>query len=171
MVTKLQRTQYLWTHYSTTNPLRHYYKRRPYYWLWQKIEIPVKRAKNSCGSTSVVCSFTRSQCTVQVLYKNHVEFLQIKWSRDLLHCKPIPCNDYRNLPGYWSCKDYRVLKQPLKPCSMNWQFPVQITGTRATISMLLKQGKKCNQNRRKLYSVNSFPVMTTGISLCTNSTL
>ena len=24
---------------------------------------------------------------------------------------------------------------------MNWQFPVQITGTRATISMLLKQGK------------------------------
>ena len=54
---------------------------------------------------------------------------------------------------------------------MNWQFPVHITGTRATISLLLKQGKKCNQNRRKLYSVNSFPVMNTGISLCTNSTL
>ena len=27
---------------------------------------------------------------------------------------------------------------------MNWQFPVHITGTRATISMLLKQGNKCN---------------------------
>ena len=36
--------------------------------------------------------------------------------------------------------------------------------------MLIKQGKKCNQNRRKLYSVNSFPVMTTDISLCSNST-
>ena len=48
---------------------------------------------------------------------------------------------------------------------MNWQFPVHITGTRATISMFLKQGKKCNQNRRKLYSVNSFPAMTTGICL------
>ena len=44
-------------------------------------------------------------------------------------------------------------------------FPVHITGTRAEISMLLKQGKKCNQNRRKLYYVNSFPVMTAGISL------
>ena len=70
-----------------------------------------------------------------------------------------------------SCKGKRVLKLPFKPCSMNWQFPVHITGTRATISTLIKQGKKCNQNRRKLYSVNSFPVMTTGISLCSNSTL
>ena len=44
---------------------------------------------------------------------------------------------------------------------MNWQFPVYITGTRATISILLKQEKKCNKNGRKLYSVNSFPVKTT----------
>ena len=29
---------------------------------------------------------------------------------------------------------------------MNWQFPVHITGTRATISMLLKQGKN-NEKR------------------------
>ena len=54
----------------------------------------------------------------------------------------------------------------ISACSMNWQFPVHITGTRATISMLLTQRKKCNQNRRKSYSVNSFHVMTTGISLC-----
>ena len=47
---------------------------------------------------------------------------------------------------------------------MTLQFPVHISGSRAIISMLLKQGKKCNQNRRKLYSANSFPVMITGIS-------
>ena len=55
-----------------------------------------------------------------------------------------PCSHYR---------DYRVLKQPFKPCGMNCQFPVHITWTRTTISTLLKQGKKCNQNRRKLYSL------------------
>ena len=54
---------------------------------------------------------------------------------------------------------------------MIWHFPVHITGTRAEISMSLKQGKKCNQNRRKLYYVNSFPVMTAGIYLWSNSTL
>ena len=41
---------------------------------------------------------------------------------------------------------------------MNWQFPVHITGTRATISMLLKQGKKCNQNIRKTYFSLSFKI-------------
>ena len=43
---------------------------------------------------------------------------------------------------------------------MNWQFPVHITGTRAEISMLLKQGKKCNQNIRKLQCG------MTGIKIC-----
>ena len=55
---------------------------------------------------------------------------------------------------------------------MNWQFPVHITGNRATISMLLKQAKKYNQNRRKLYSLQDryrvellhreIPVISTG---------
>ena len=44
---------------------------------------------------------------------------------------------------------------------MNWQFPVHITGTRATISMLIIQGKKCNQSKGILYvQCNmAFPVM------------
>ena len=41
-------------------------------------------------------------------------------------------------------KDYRVLKQPFKPCSLIWQFTVHITGIKADFWMLIKQGKECD---------------------------
>ena len=97
-----------------------------------------------------------------------------------LHCNPLQGNYrvellHREIPAVITGNeftDYRVLKQPFKPCGMNCQFPVHITGTRTTISTLLKQGKKCNQNRRKLYSLQDryrvellhreIPVISTG---------
>ena len=99
---------------------------------------------------------------------------------EMLHCNPLQGNYrvellHREIPAVITGNeftDYRVLKQPFKPCGMNCQFPVHITGTRTTISTLLKQGKKCNQNRRKLYSLQDryrvellhreIPVISTG---------
>ena len=100
------------------------------------------------------------------------------WSWE--HCNPLQGN-YRvellhsEIPAVITGNDftdYRVLQQPFKPCGMNCQFPVHITWTRTTISTLLKQGKKCNQNRRKLYSLQDryrvellhreIPVISTG---------
>ena len=73
--------------------------------------------------------------------------------------------------GFLFCGGWNFSKSVSVGPTFIREMRVHITGTRATISMLIKQGKKYNQNRRKLYSVNSFPVMTTGISLCSNSTL
>ena len=62
------------------------------------------------------------------------------------HCNPLQGNYrvellHREIPAVITGNeftDYRVLKQPFKPCGMNCQFPVHITGTRTTISALIK---------------------------------
>ncbi len=50
----------------------------------------------------------------------------------MIHCKPIPCNDYRDFPVYSfsqgiPCNEYRVpAMRTGVPCNENMLFPVRI---------------------------------------------
>ena len=66
-----------------------------------------------------------------------------------IHCKPIPCNDYRDFPVYWlsqgnPCNEYRfpAMRRGV-PCNENRFFPVRIS----------TQGKPCSGPVLALYGI------------------
>ena len=65
------------------------------------------------------------------------------------HCKPIPCNDYRDFPVYKfsqgiPCNEYRIpAMRKGVPCNENRFFPVRIS----------KQGRPCSGPVLALYRV------------------
>ena len=70
--TKLQRTQYLWTHYNTANPLRHYYKRRP----TTGVLPMIAENRNSCETGKKFLRFYISRLLVHSLPVHSPSFVQ-----------------------------------------------------------------------------------------------